>query len=141
MEKLWWPKRVLLVSFLNSKFLFYIPIKYLVGLKTIFLRSRSDRCFRLGWPMDPKADFFRHSDITKSANTVLVIFLSTTSTLGSFIFIFYTVQAPLFGREEAERVSFITMYWWGGPFFFCQKKKKWILWACLPFCYLFYYAV
>ncbi|KAM4105419.1 hypothetical protein ACJW30_06G231200 [Castanea mollissima] len=22
----------------------------------------SDRCFRLGWPMDPKADFFRHSE-------------------------------------------------------------------------------
>ncbi|XP_048434361.1 callose synthase 7 isoform X2 [Pyrus x bretschneideri] len=22
----------------------------------------SDSCFRLGWPMDPKADFFRHSD-------------------------------------------------------------------------------
>ncbi|KAG2717623.1 hypothetical protein I3760_03G184300 [Carya illinoinensis] len=28
----------------------------------------SDRCFRLKWPMDLKADFFRHSDTTKPAN-------------------------------------------------------------------------
>ncbi|KAB1209645.1 Callose synthase 7, partial [Morella rubra] len=27
----------------------------------------SDRCFRLGWPMDPKADFFRRSDVIQSA--------------------------------------------------------------------------
>ncbi|KAM1010652.1 callose synthase 7-like isoform X1 [Malus sylvestris] len=28
----------------------------------------SDRCFRLGWPMDPKADFFRHSDGIQPTN-------------------------------------------------------------------------
>ncbi|KAL6286951.1 hypothetical protein ACE6H2_011341 [Prunus campanulata] len=28
----------------------------------------SDKCFRLGWPMDPKADFFRHSDGIPPAN-------------------------------------------------------------------------
>ncbi|KAL6134958.1 hypothetical protein ACLB2K_067186 [Fragaria x ananassa] len=28
----------------------------------------SDKCFKLGWPMDPKADFFRHSDVTQPAN-------------------------------------------------------------------------
>ncbi|XP_050383737.1 callose synthase 7 [Argentina anserina] len=28
----------------------------------------SDKCFKLGWPMDPKADFFRHSDGTQPAN-------------------------------------------------------------------------
>ncbi|KAL6144211.1 hypothetical protein ACLB2K_054906 [Fragaria x ananassa] len=28
----------------------------------------SDKCFKLGWPMDPKADFFRHSDVRQPAN-------------------------------------------------------------------------
>ncbi|KAJ7960658.1 Callose synthase-like protein [Quillaja saponaria] len=28
----------------------------------------SDKCFRLGWPMNPKADFFRHSDEIHPAN-------------------------------------------------------------------------
>nr|XP_011470731.1 PREDICTED: putative callose synthase 6 isoform X2 [Fragaria vesca subsp. vesca] len=28
----------------------------------------SDKCFKLGWPMDPKADFFRHSDEIQPAN-------------------------------------------------------------------------
>ncbi|KAK7256070.1 hypothetical protein RIF29_29503 [Crotalaria pallida] len=28
----------------------------------------SDRCFKLRWPMNPEADFFRHSDETQTAN-------------------------------------------------------------------------
>ncbi|XP_050942441.1 callose synthase 7 isoform X2 [Cucumis melo] len=28
----------------------------------------SDRCFNLGWPMNPKSDFFRHSDSIQPAN-------------------------------------------------------------------------
>ncbi|KAL6137186.1 hypothetical protein ACLB2K_062480 [Fragaria x ananassa] len=28
----------------------------------------SDKCFKLGWPMDPNADFFRHSDVIQPAN-------------------------------------------------------------------------
>ena len=36
----------------------------------LFSSFRSDRCLKLNWPMDLKADFFVHSDEIQRANEV-----------------------------------------------------------------------
>lgn len=48
-------------------------------MKNIFLFCRSDKCVKIGWPMDLNADFFgnsdgpkSHSDVTQPANEVLI---------------------------------------------------------------------
>ncbi|KAK4398212.1 Callose synthase 7 [Sesamum angolense] len=33
----------------------------------------NEKCFKLGWPMDRKADFFVHSDVIKPANKAMII--------------------------------------------------------------------
>lgn len=132
MEKLWWSKRVLLVSLLTSKFLSIFKSNLISsGLKFIFLVStRSDRCFRLKWPMDLKADFFRHSDTTKPANMVLIFHFSF------WLFSFYFLHCPssLSWKERSWASELIYIVLVRGSFF----KRSQINPMGLPLCYLFF---
>lgn len=73
MEKLWWSQWVFLVMLLCIKFAFVLSLFHFFLLLINMLKFplfRSDKCFKLGWPMDRKSDFFVHSDESSRAHSV-----------------------------------------------------------------------
>lgn len=52
----------------------------------MFLFSRSKKCFSLGWPMNVKSDFFRHSDGVQSPNEVIIALLVFLPLVFLFLF-------------------------------------------------------